>query len=74
MKLMLDICTQKFEGKKYRETLVGRPNKSDGVFIEKKVWDKFLENHNNILDANKYSTYSIQVQFPDWQGSFRSIP
>ena len=47
-----DYMRAKFEGKKYRETLVGRPNKSDGVFIEKKVWDKFLENHNNIIDAN----------------------
>lgn len=47
-----DYMRAKFEGKKYRETLVGRPNKSDGVFIEKKVWDKFLTNHNNIIDAN----------------------
>lgn len=47
-----DYMRAKFEGKKYRETLVGRPNKSDGVFIEKKVWDKFLTNHNNIIDSN----------------------
>lgn len=51
-----DYMRAKFEGKKYRETLVGRPNKSDGVFIEKKVWDKFLENHNNIIDANNPAT------------------
>ena len=47
-----DYMRAKFEGKKYRDTLVGKPNKTNGVFIEKRVWDKFLQNHNNILDAN----------------------
>lgn len=47
-----DYMRAKFEGKKYRETLVGGPNKSDGVFIEKKVWEKFVTNHNNIIEAN----------------------
>ena len=56
-----DYMRSKFEGKKYRETLVGRPNKSDGVFIEKKVWDKFLTNHNNIVDSNNPSNEE------DWQ-------
>lgn len=51
-----DYMRAKFEGKKYRETLVGRPNKSDGVFIERKVWERFLENHNNIIDANNPSS------------------
>lgn len=56
-----DYMRAKFEGKKYRETLVGRPNKSDGVFIEKKVWEKFLTNHNNIIEAN------IPSSEADWQ-------
>ena len=45
-----DYMRSKFEGKKYRDTLVGKPNKTDGVFIEKGVWEKFLKNHNNIID------------------------
>lgn len=45
-----DYMRAKFEGKKYRDVLVGKPNKSNGVFIEKKVWDEFLDNHNNIVE------------------------
>lgn len=48
-----DYMRAKFEGKKYRDVLVGKPNKSNGVFIEKTVWDEFLNNHNCILQANK---------------------
>lgn len=51
-----DYMRAKFEGKKYRDTLVGKPNKTDGVFIEKRVWDKFLQHHNDILDANEPET------------------
>lgn len=47
-----DYMRSKFEGKKYRDVLVGKPNKTNGVFIEKSVWEKFLTNHNNIIDAN----------------------
>lgn len=56
-----DYMRAKFEGKKFRDTLVGKPNKTNGVFIEKKVWDNFLENHNQILDANGPETET------DWQ-------
>lgn len=56
-----DYMRAKFEGKKFREILVGRPNKTDGVFIEKSVWDDFLEHHNDILNANSPSSEK------DWQ-------
>ena len=56
-----DYMRAKFEGKKFRDTLVGKPNKTNGVFIEKKVWDTFLENHNQIIDANEPETEI------DWQ-------
>lgn len=56
-----DYMRAKFEGKKYREVLVGRPNKSNGVFIEKSVWDEFLAHHNAILDKND------PVSEADWQ-------
>lgn len=51
-----DYMRAKFEGKKYRDVLVGKPNKTDGVFIEKTVWDKFLQRHNDILDSNDPET------------------
>ena len=47
-----DYMRSKFEGKKYRDVLVGKPNKTNGVFIEKSVWDEFLEHHDGIVDAN----------------------
>lgn len=47
-----DYMRAKFEGKKFRDILVGKPNKTNGVFIEKTVWDEFLEHHNSILDVN----------------------
>ena len=48
-----DYMRSKFEGKKYRDVLVGKPNKTNGVFIEKSVWDEFLEHHDSIVDANE---------------------
>ena len=47
-----DYMRSKFEGKKYRDVLVGKPNKTNGVFIEKSVWDEFLEHHDSIVEAN----------------------
>lgn len=43
----------KFEGKKYRDVLVGKPNKTNGVFIDEYVWGNFLSNHNKIIETNK---------------------
>lgn len=47
-----DYLRAKFEGKKYREILIGKPNKTNGVFIKKSVWEDFLKNHENIIDSN----------------------
>ena len=47
-----DYMRSKFEGKKYRDVLVGKPNKTNGVFIEKSVWDEFLEHHDSIVEDN----------------------
>lgn len=47
-----DYMRSKFEGKKYRDVLVGKPNKTNGMFIEKSVWDEFLEHHDSIVEAN----------------------
>lgn len=51
-----DYMRAKFEGKKYRDKLVGKPNKTDGVFIEKTVWEAFLERHEAIIDKNDPAT------------------
>ena len=47
-----DYLRAKFEGKKYREILIGKPNKTNGVFIKKSVWDDFLEHHEKIIENN----------------------
>lgn len=51
-----DYMRAKFEGKKYRDKLVGKPNKTDGVFIEKSVWDSFLDHHERIIEGNNPQT------------------
>ncbi|SCW34466.1 hypothetical protein SAMN02910456_00619 [Ruminococcaceae bacterium YRB3002] len=56
-----DYMRAKFEGKKFRDVLVGKPNKTNGVFIEKPVWDSFLQHHNSIIDSNNPSSEA------DWQ-------
>ena len=47
-----DYLRAKFEGKKYRDVLIGKPNKTNGVFIKKSVWDEFLANHERIVESN----------------------
>ncbi len=51
-----DYMRAKFEGKKFRDVLVGKPNKTNGVFIDKRVWKNFLKRHNEIIDANEPSS------------------
>ena len=47
-----DYLRSKFEGKKYRDILIGKPNKTNGVFIKKDIWDAFYEHHEKIIEAN----------------------
>lgn len=56
-----DYMRAKFEGKKYRDILVGKSNKTNGVFIDKKVWEDFLKHHNAILEKNDPASES------DWE-------
>ncbi len=65
-----DYMRAKFEGKKYRSILVGKPSKTDGVFIEKHVWDNFLEHHNNIIDKNDPETEEDWKMLGKRSGSF----
>lgn len=50
--MCFDYMRAKFEGKKFRDKLVGKPHKTDGVFIEESVWKDFLKHHNEIIDSN----------------------
>lgn len=45
-----DYMRSKYEGKKYREKLLGKSKKTDGVFIDEVVWKDFLEKHEEIID------------------------
>lgn len=47
-----DYLRAKFEGKKYRDILIGKPNKTNGVFIKKSVWQEFFTNHESIIERN----------------------
>jgi hypothetical protein len=47
-----DYMRAGFEGKKYRDVLVGKPNKSNGVFIDQNVWQDFKKHHEEIIQSN----------------------
>jgi hypothetical protein len=44
-----DYLRSKFEGKKYRDLLIGGTNKADGVFMDEKVWKDFYVAHEKTL-------------------------
>lgn len=48
--ICFDYMRGKFEGKRYRDVLVGNTNKTNGVFIDKNVWLSFKENHEKIIN------------------------
>ena len=47
-----DYLRSKFEGKKYRDVLIGNPNNSNGVFISENIWKDFYKHHENIVEKN----------------------
>lgn len=47
-----DYMRAKFEGKKYRTVLLGKTQKTDGIFIDENVWKDFLARHEQIMDEN----------------------
>ncbi len=47
-----DYLRAKFEGKKYRDVLIGKSFKTNGVFIKKSVWEEFFENHEKVINDN----------------------
>ncbi len=45
-----DYMRAKYEGKEFRDDLLGGANKGDGVFFKEKEWKDFFERHNEIID------------------------
>jgi hypothetical protein len=58
-----DYLRSKFEGKKYRDLLIGDSNKADGVFMDEKVWKDFYEIHEKAI--NKLDPKSEE----DWKSN-----
>lgn len=45
-----DYIRAKFEGKKFRDVFLGKPHKTDGVFIKEDFWKDFYSNHTSIIE------------------------
>ena len=62
-----DLMRAKVEGKQFRDNFLGRPNKTDGVFIKKNLWDDFYKRHQEIIDSttlnNEEDWKSLKNQF-----------
>ncbi len=50
-----DYLRAHYEGKEYRDVLLGKVNKNkgNGVFTNKRIWYKFLTRHNSIIEAHE---------------------
>ncbi len=45
-----DYIRNKYEGKEYRDVLLGGVNKADGVFSDEKIWKDFYKRHEEIIE------------------------
>lgn len=45
-----DYIRNKYEGKEYRDVLLGGTNKADGVFSDEKIWKEFYNRHEDIIE------------------------
>lgn len=45
-----DYIRNKYEGKEYRDVLLGGTNKADGVFSDEKIWKDFYQKHQEIIE------------------------
>lgn len=53
MSVCFDYMRSKFEGKKYRSVLLGKTQKTDGVFVDEGIWRDFLKRHEDIIDSTQ---------------------
>lgn len=44
-----DYIRNKYEGKEYRDVLLGGSNKANGVFSDEKIWKDFYQKHQEII-------------------------
>ena len=54
----------KYEGKEFREKLLGITNKTTGIFYDEEVWNSFKEEHNIIKENgifNKIADWETEV-------------
>ena len=62
-----DLMRAKVEGKQFRDNFLGKPNKTDGVFIKKNLWDDFYKKHQEIIESttlnNEEDWKSLKNQF-----------
>lgn len=70
-----DYLRAHYEGKEYRDVLLGKVNKNkgNGVFTNKKVWARFLKRHNDTIEAHEEKLITEE----DWKmlgkSQFKSI-
>ncbi len=50
--VVFDYLRAKYEGKKFRDMLLGKPNKTNGVFIDETLWKDFYGKHQAIIDQS----------------------
>ena len=62
-----DYMRSRVEGKKFREVFLGRPNRTDGVFIKEDLWKDFYDRHQKIVDnavlENEEDWKNLREQF-----------
>lgn len=53
LEVCFDYMRSKYEGKEYRETLLGKvqAGKTNGVFVDKNIWNNFRDRHRNIIES-----------------------
>ena len=56
-----DYIRNKYEGKEYREVLLGGSNKADGIFSDEKIWKDFYQHHEEII------TNAVLENESDWK-------
>lgn len=62
--VVFDYMRTKYEGKEFREKLLGITNKTTGIFYDEEVWNSFKEEHNIIKENgifNKIADWETEV-------------
>lgn len=49
--VVFDYLRSKYEGKEFRDVLLGKPNKTNGVFIDETLWKDFYKRHQDLISG-----------------------